>query len=122
MKLLQISDSNDLTLIVLRAIQGIATGIVMAVSFAIITAYFLSEKRSKALGIYATSISAGLAIVHSLGGFITFLLGWRYVFLINILIGIAGLLWGRRVISRCLGSCQLSVEVLTFLEQKSLRT
>lgn len=85
-------------LITFRAIQGLAAGMMMATPFAIITACFPPTERGKALGINVTSISVGLAIGPSLGGFVTFLLGWRFVFLINIPIGIAGLLWGRHVI------------------------
>jgi MFS family permease len=75
----------------------------MAVPYAIITAAFPPTERGKALGINAISISAGLAIGPSLGGFVTSLLGWRFVFLINIPIGIAGLLWGWHVIPRLKG-------------------
>ncbi len=90
-------------LIAFRAVQGLAAGMMMAVSFAIITACFPPEERGKALGISAISISAGLAIGPSLGGFITSLLSWRFVFLINIPIGIAALLWGHRMIPELKG-------------------
>lgn len=90
-------------LIAFRAIQGLAAGMMMAVPYAIITTSFPPEERGKALGINAISISAGLAIGPSLGGFITALLGWRFVFLINIPIGIIGLLWGRHSIPESKG-------------------
>jgi EmrB/QacA subfamily drug resistance transporter len=85
-------------LIFFRAIQGLAAGMMMAVPYAIITASFPPTERGKAMGINAISISAGLALGPVLGGFITALLGWRFVFLINIPIGIAGLLWAHHVI------------------------
>jgi EmrB/QacA subfamily drug resistance transporter len=90
-------------LIIFRAIQGLAAGMMMAVPYAIITASFPPTKRGKALGINAISISAGLAIGPSLGGFITSSLGWRFTFLINIPIGIIGLLWARHVIPELKG-------------------
>jgi EmrB/QacA subfamily drug resistance transporter len=90
-------------LITFRAIQGLAAGMMMAVPYAVITAAFPPTERGKALGINAISISAGLAIGPSLGGFITSFAGWRFVFLINLPIGIAGLLWGRRVIPELKG-------------------
>lgn len=90
-------------LIVFRAVQGLAAGMMMSVSHAIITASFPTTERGKALGINAISVSAGLAIGPSLGGFITSLLGWRFVFLINIPVGIVAILWGRRVIPKFKG-------------------
>jgi EmrB/QacA subfamily drug resistance transporter len=90
-------------LLTFRAIQGLAAGMMMAVPYAIITASFPAAERGKALGINAISISAGLAIGPSLGGLVTSLLSWRFVFLINIPIGIAGLLWGHHVIPELKG-------------------
>ncbi len=90
-------------LIILRAVQGLAAGMMMAVSYAIIVASFPPTERGKALGINAISISAGLAIGPSLGGFITSLLGWRFVFFVNVPIGAAVLLWGRRLIPESKG-------------------
>lgn len=85
-------------LIVFRAFQGIGAGMMMAVPYAILTATFPPQERGRALGINAISISAGLAIGPTLGGLLTSLWGWRLAFLINIPVGIAGLLWARRVI------------------------
>ncbi|MDZ7294632.1 MAG: MFS transporter [candidate division KSB1 bacterium] len=85
-------------LIAFRAIQGLAAAMMMAVPFALITAVFPPQERGKALGINAISISAGLAIGPSLGGLITSTLGWRFVFLVNIPIGVAGLLLAARVL------------------------
>jgi len=90
-------------LITFRAIQGLAAGMMMAVPYAVITASFSPTERGKALGINAIGIAAGLAIGPSLGGFITSLLGWRFVFLINIPIGMAGWLWGHHVIPELKG-------------------
>jgi EmrB/QacA subfamily drug resistance transporter len=90
-------------LIVFRAIQGLAAGMMMSVSYAIITASFPPVERGRALGINAISISAGLAIGPSLGGFLTYSLGWLFVFLINIPIGIAGFLWARHILPELKG-------------------
>ncbi len=85
-------------LIACRAIQGIGAGMMMSVPFAILTAVFQPHERGRALGINAISISAGLALGPTLGGLLTSLWSWRLVFLINIPIGIAGLLWAAKVI------------------------
>lgn len=85
-------------LIAFRALQGVGAGMMMAVPYAILTATFPPQERGRALGINAISISAGLAIGPTLGGLLTSLWGWRLAFLINIPVGIAGLLWARKVI------------------------
>ncbi len=85
-------------LIASRALQGLAAGMLMSMPFAIITSAFPPRERGKALGINAISISAGLALGPSLGGFLTSFFGWRFVFLINVPIGIAALFWGSRII------------------------
>jgi EmrB/QacA subfamily drug resistance transporter len=90
-------------LIVFRALQGLSAGMLMSMPFAILTAAFPPRERGKALGINAISVSAGLALGPSLGGFLTSLLGWRFVFLINVPIGIAGLFWGSRIIPNVRG-------------------
>ena len=90
-------------LIAFRALQGLTAGLTMAVPFAIVTASFPPEERGKALGINAVSISVGLALGPSLGGFITSLSSWRLVFLINVPIGLAALAWGWLVIPELKG-------------------
>ena len=90
-------------LIIFRALQGIGAGMTMAVPFAILTAVFQPHERGRALGINAISISAGLALGPTLGGLLTSLWSWRLVFLINIPIGIAALIFGARVIPELKG-------------------
>jgi EmrB/QacA subfamily drug resistance transporter len=90
-------------LIAFRAIQGLTAGTMMAVPYAIITASFPPTERGRALGISAISISAGLAIGPSLGGFITYSLGWPFVFLINVPIGIASFFWARHILPELKG-------------------
>jgi EmrB/QacA subfamily drug resistance transporter len=85
-------------LIVFRALQGLAAGMMMSVPYAIIVRAFPDTERGKALGINAIMVALGLAIGPSLGGFVTAQLGWHFVFYINVPIGIAALIWGSRVI------------------------
>ena len=87
-------------LIAFRALQGLAASMIMAVGVAIVTAAFPPTERGKALGIYAISIAVGLGLGPTLGGLIAEHLNWRYVFFINVPIGIAALLWGSRIIPR----------------------
>lgn len=85
-------------LIIFRALQGLAAGMMMSVPYAIIVRAFPDTERGKALGVNAIVIALGLAIGPSLGGFITAHLGWRFIFFINVPIGIAAVIWGSQVI------------------------
>lgn len=85
-------------LIACRAVQGLAAGMMMAVPLAILTGTFPASERGKALGLFATSISVGLAIGPSLGGFLTAALGWRSTFLINLPIGVVAFALARRTL------------------------
>jgi len=111
-------------LIAFRAVQGLTASMLMAVQIAVITASFPSTERGKALGINAISISAGLAIGPSLGGFLTHSFGWPSVFLVNVPIGIVGLLWAHHILPELkgrsgavdwLGATASFVSLLSFL-------
>jgi len=85
-------------LIVFRCLQGIGAAMIMAVPLALITACFPPNELGRALGTYSISISAGLAIGPSFGGFIASALGWRFTFLINIPVGILALFVAYKII------------------------
>jgi EmrB/QacA subfamily drug resistance transporter len=110
-------------LIAFRALQGLAAGMMMSVPYAIIVRAFPDVERGKALGVNAIMVALGLAIGPSLGGFIAAHLGWRFVFLINVPIGIAAAIWGSRVIPEEKGEpgrLDIPGAVLAFLALLSL--
>ncbi len=90
--------TNIWMLIVFRAVQGLTVAMQMALGMAIVTAAFQPRERGKAIGIYATAIALGLMLGPALGGIIAHYLGWRFVFMINVPIAAAALLWGYWVI------------------------
>jgi EmrB/QacA subfamily drug resistance transporter len=85
-------------LIGFRALQGLAAGMTTAVGIAIITAAFPPQERGKALGLYAVSIAAALGLGPTLGGLLAEYLSWRYVFFVNVPIGLISVLWCYRVV------------------------
>jgi EmrB/QacA subfamily drug resistance transporter len=87
-------------LIAFRALQGLAAGMMMSVGYAIVTTAFPPRERGKAMGIYAISIAVGLGLGPTLGGLIAQNLSWRFVFFVNVPIGIAAVFWGYRIIPR----------------------
>ena len=68
-------------LVVSRIAQGVAGGILYTVSLAITVTSFPPERRPWAIGIYFTSGALGAVIGPVIGGFLTDLGGWRFVFL-----------------------------------------
>ncbi len=90
-------------LVAFRGLQGVAASMMMAVPLAILTGSFPASQRGQALGLYAISISVGLAIGPSLGGFLTALFSWRAAFLINVPIGLAAAALALRVLPEMRG-------------------
>jgi EmrB/QacA subfamily drug resistance transporter len=77
-------------LIVARGAQGLGGAVVTAVALSLIMNLFQSEAdRARALGIYGFVGAAGGSIGELLGGVVTNELGWEWVFLINLPIGVA---------------------------------
>ena len=72
-----------------RAVQGLGAAIMFATSLALLANAFPSEReRTGALAAYGATIGASFAIGPAVGGALTTALDWRWVFLINIPIGI----------------------------------
>ena len=86
-------------LIASRALQGVGASMLMSNSPAIITAGFPANERGKALGTLAMVVSAGLVSGPSIGGFLVAHFGWRSIFLVNIPIGILGILLVNRFVA-----------------------
>src|SRR5215468_802558 len=74
-----------------RVLQGIGGGGLAPVEQAILVDTFPSEKRASAFALYTIAIVTAPAIGPTLGGWITDSYSWRWVFLINIPIGIVSL-------------------------------
>ena len=68
------------TIIIMRFIQGVGGALVFATGTAILTSVFPSDKKGLAFGINIGSVYLGLTVGPSLGGFLTYSLGWRSVF------------------------------------------
>ncbi len=80
-------------LLVFRLIQGVGAAFIFANSTALVTDAFPSEERGFALGINMMAGVSGFILGTLLGGVITETLGWRYIFFINIPIGLFATTW-----------------------------
>lgn len=78
---------------VARAVEGIGGAAMFAVSLALVAQEFpAGRERGTAMGIYGATIGMSVAIGPLVGGAITDGLGWRWVFFINVPVGIAALI------------------------------
>jgi DHA2 family multidrug resistance protein len=76
-------------LIVLRALQGAAGGGLQPVGQAILSDSFPAEKRGMASAIYGIATVVAPTVGPTLGGWLTDSYNWRWIFLINVPVGIA---------------------------------
>jgi EmrB/QacA subfamily drug resistance transporter len=73
-----------------RAVQGLGGAVVSAVALSLIMTLFQDPiERTKAMGFFGFVMAGGGSIGVLLGGVLTDLLSWHWIFLVNIPIGIA---------------------------------
>lgn len=75
-------------LIAFRIVQGIGASMLSAVGGALIFEAFPHQERGKAMGLFGVVFGIGAVVGPGLGGFIVDNLGWQYIFLINVPIGV----------------------------------
>jgi len=89
---------NAAQLIGFRLIQGSGAAMMVVNSVAILTEVFPPNERGRALGINAVTWAAGGVLGPVLGGLILDAGSWRWIFFINLPIGVFGALWGYLVL------------------------
>lgn len=80
-------------LIAARVIQGIGAGFLFSNSAAILTDAFPTEQRGLALGLNQIAAIGGNVIGLVVGGLLAGTGHWRWVFLVNVPIGVMGTVW-----------------------------
>jgi EmrB/QacA subfamily drug resistance transporter len=89
---------NASLLILYRLIQGSGAAMMVVNSVALITEVFPPNERGRALGINAITWSFGGVAGPVLGGLILTLASWRWIFFINVPVGIFGAVWAYRAL------------------------
>lgn len=75
-------------LIATRAAQGLGAALLTPAALAIITATYAGAQRATALSVWGALAAGGSAAGLLAGGMLTTWLGWRWVFLINVPVGV----------------------------------
>src|SRR5436305_2840896 len=79
-------------LIIGRGLQGLGGALVSPAALSIITTTFTdNEDRTKALGVWSAIAAGGGAVGLLLGGVLTDLASWPWIFIVNVPVGIAAL-------------------------------
>jgi EmrB/QacA subfamily drug resistance transporter len=90
---------NSEMLIAARAVQGLGAALVAPNALALIATTFSERKtRDAALSLYGAMSGLGIVVGLLLGGLLTGTLGWRWVFFINVPIGILVLVCSRGLV------------------------
>jgi EmrB/QacA subfamily drug resistance transporter len=81
-------------LIAFRVVQAVGAALLSANSVAIVVAAAGPARRGRALGIQSAAQAVGLSAGPAIGGLVLDVLDWRWVFWINVPVGLAGTLLG----------------------------
>ena len=78
-----------LQLVLFRALQGLFAGMLMANVFTVIADLFPPRTRARMQGLFAAIFGISSIFGPTVGGYLTDGLGWRWVFYVNLPVGIA---------------------------------
>ncbi|MFF9215160.1 MFS transporter [Streptomyces viridosporus] len=106
----------DITLLVVaRLAQGLAAGFMAPQNSALIQQLFRGAERGRAFGFFGATVGISSATGPILGGAILALAsgpqGWRWIFYVNVPIGILAVLLGRRLLPRTRRSGRADVDL-----------
>jgi EmrB/QacA subfamily drug resistance transporter len=84
-------------LIAFRALQGLGAGVLAPLGLALTTLIFPPQQRGLGLALLAVVANAAAAIGPPLGGVLLEVASWHWIFLVNVPIGVAGIVMAARV-------------------------
>jgi len=80
------------SLVCARVIQALGGGALTPIGMTMISEVFPPAERGRAMGYWGVGVIVGPAFGPTLGGYLTHEFGWRFIFLVNLPIGILGIL------------------------------
>jgi EmrB/QacA subfamily drug resistance transporter len=81
--------TSPLMLNLARAVQGTGGAMMFSTSLALLAAAFHGRERGTAFGVFGAVTGAAVAVGPVLGGLITSGIGWKWIFFVNVPIGVA---------------------------------
>jgi EmrB/QacA subfamily drug resistance transporter len=90
-------------LIAARLIQGVGSALILATSTAILTGAVPPTERGRSLGWSAVAVGLGTSVGPTLGGLLTEHWSWRWIFYVNVPIGLGAIIATRRILPRTAG-------------------
>jgi EmrB/QacA subfamily drug resistance transporter len=83
--------TSMIQLVLFRGLQGVGAGCVLPVAQTITADLFTMEQRAKAVAVMSSGFAIAVIIGPLIGGFLTDNLSWRWVFYVNIPVGIVAI-------------------------------
>ena len=87
-------------LVSLRVLQGAGAAMLQANSIALVATSAPAPRLRLALGVQAAAQALGLALGPTLGGLVVQTIGWRWVFALNVPVGVVAIVAGRYLLPR----------------------
>ena len=89
--LMAAGSQSIITLIGFKTLQGLGAAMTQGTGMAMITSVFPAEERGKGIGSHASVVGTGGVLGPVMGGFVVTALDWRWVFYVNVLMGVCAL-------------------------------
>lgn len=104
---------DDVTLVASRAVQGLGGAVVAATSLSSVLALFPEPgERARAMGVFAFVASGGGTIGVLAGGVLTDVLDWRWIFLVNVPIGVVAIALSPMLLPRGIRDRRQGIDIL----------
>ncbi|MBO9534137.1 MAG: MFS transporter [Solirubrobacteraceae bacterium] len=92
------SATTPLWLNIARGLQGMGGAAMFATALALLASAYDGKDRGTAIGLWGATIGAGVAVGPLIGGILIEVASWHWIFLVNIPIGLIGLVLSQRYV------------------------
>src|SRR5882672_5698944 len=98
---------NMFELVLFRGLQGVFGGVLFASTFAVLADVFPPEQRARMSGVFGAVFGLSSVIGPTLGGYLTDGPGWRWVFYVNVPLGVLAVVLVATQLPRVVSSARL---------------